>query len=202
MQSEKDITKKTKKDFNPKDAVLVFSSFTFICIAIMFILNVYDILTLQNILSFDKPIKMILNIIVASFALLLFGIALSLYIPSKYIEDTNNSYQQFSLLSIFSFMFLGALFEELLFRGIIQTLLFVFIENQWIAIIITTLCFLGFHTHYFKKPIMLINISVPSLTFGWIYFETNNILVPFIVHFLMNIGITLLFKYNVLSIKK
>ncbi|MEC0700793.1 hypothetical protein P8876_15745 [Bacillus haynesii] len=97
MQSEKDITKKTKKDFNPKDAILVFSSFTFICIAIMFILNVNDILTLQNILSFDKPIKMILNIIVASFALLLFGIALSLYIPSKYIEDTNNSYQQFSL---------------------------------------------------------------------------------------------------------
>ncbi|WP_369436145.1 CPBP family glutamic-type intramembrane protease [Lysinibacillus fusiformis] len=46
---------------------------------------------------------------------------------------------------------------------------------------------------------MLINISVPSLTFGWIYFETNNILVPIVVHFLMNLGITLLFKYNILS---
>ncbi|UUH71027.1 CPBP family intramembrane glutamic endopeptidase [Bacillus subtilis] len=99
-------------------------------------------------------------------------------------------------------MFLGALFEELLFRGIIQTLLFIFTENQWIAILITTVCFLALHTQYFKKPIMLINISVPSLTFGWIYFETNNIVVPFIVHFLMNFIITLLFKYHVLSMKR
>jgi len=99
-------------------------------------------------------------------------------------------------------MLLGALFEELLFRGIIQNLLFIFIENQWIAIIATTLFFLGFHTQYFKKPIMLINISIPSFTFGWLYFETNNILVPFVVHFLMNLGITLLFKYNLIRVKK
>ncbi|MCU4788231.1 CPBP family glutamic-type intramembrane protease [Bacillus cereus] len=62
--------------------------------------------------------------------------------------------------------------------------------------------FIGIHIQYFKKPIMLINIIVPSLTFGWIYFETNNIIVPFLVHFLMNLGITLLFKYNLISIKR
>ncbi|WP_242223844.1 CPBP family intramembrane glutamic endopeptidase [Bacillus cereus group sp. BfR-BA-01380] len=202
MKNMKDKTEKTKKDFNPKDAVLVFSSFTFICMAVIFILMVHDVLTIQNVLSFDKPIRMIMNIFIASFALLLFGVILTLYIPSKYIDDTNKSYQNYSLLSIFAFMFLGALFEELLFRGIIQNLLFIFIENQWIAIITTTLLFLGFHIQYFKKPIMLINISVPSLTFGWIYFETNNILVPFVVHFLMNLGITLLFKYNLIRIKK
>jgi uncharacterized protein len=99
-------------------------------------------------------------------------------------------------------MFLGALFEELLFRGIIQNLLFIFIENQWIANITTTLLFLGFHTQYFKKPIMLLNITVPSLTFGWIYFESNNISVPFVVHLLMNFGMTLLFKYNLIRVKK
>ncbi|WP_020062471.1 CPBP family intramembrane glutamic endopeptidase [Bacillus sp. 123MFChir2] len=202
MKNMKDKTKKPKKDFNPKDAVLVFSSFTFICVAVIFILMVNDVLTIQNFLSFDKPIRMIMNICIASFALLLYGVILTLYIPSKYIDDTNKSYQNYSLLSIFAFMFLGALFEELLFRGIIQNLLFIFIENQWIVIITTTLLFLGFHIQYFKKPIMLINISVPSLTFGWIYFETNNILVPFVVHFLMNLGITLLFKYNLIRAKK
>ncbi|WP_349294150.1 CPBP family intramembrane glutamic endopeptidase [Lysinibacillus sp. Bpr_S20] len=70
------------------------------------------------------------------------------------------------------------------------------------AIIITTLLFLGMHTQYFKKPIMLINITIPSVIFGWIYFDTNNILVPFLVHFLMNIGMTLLFKYNLISVKR
>ncbi|AYK08012.1 CPBP family intramembrane glutamic endopeptidase [Brevibacillus laterosporus] len=198
----KDKTKKTKKDFNPKDAVFVFSSFTFICVAIIFILIVYDVLTIHNFLSFEKPIRMIMHICSASFALLLFGVIVTLYIPSKYIDDTNKIYQNYSLLPIFVFMLLGALFEELLFRGIIQNLLFIFIENQWIAIITTTLFFLGFHIQYFKKPIMLINISIPSFTFGWLYFETNNILVPFVVHFLMNLGITLLFKYNLIRVKK
>lgn len=198
----RDKTKKTKKDFNPKDAVFVFSSFTFICVAIIFILIVYDVLTIHNFLSFEKPIRMIMHICSASFALLLFGVIVTLYIPSKYIDDTNKIYQNYSLLPIFVFMLLGALFEELLFRGIIQNLLFIFIENQWIAIIATTLFFLGFHIQYFKKPIMLINISIPSFTFGWLYFETNNILVPFVVHFLMNLGITLLFKYNLIRVKK
>ncbi|MNS65524.1 CAAX amino terminal protease self- immunity [compost metagenome] len=127
---------------------------------------------------------------------------LTLCIPSKYIDNTNKSYQNFSVSTIIAVMFFGALFEEMLFRGIIQSLLYIFIENHWIAIITTTLLFIGMHIQYFKKPIMLINITVPSLTFCWIYFETNNLLVPFLVHFLMNLGITLLFKYKLISFKR
>ena len=202
MKHIKDKTENTKKDFSPKDAVLVFSSFSFMCLAIIFILMVYDVLKIQNFLSPDMPIRMTMIIVFASLGLLLFGVILTLCIPSKYIDETNKSFQNYSLSSIFAFMFLGALFEELLFRGIIQNLLFLFMENQWIAIIITTLLFLSFHTQYYKKPIMLVNIIVPSLTFGWIYFETNNILVPIVVHFIMNLGITLLFKYNLIRVKK
>ncbi|MGE7943824.1 CPBP family intramembrane glutamic endopeptidase [Lysinibacillus xylanilyticus] len=201
MEHNKEIPKKTKKDFSPKDAAFVFSSFTFVCVAIIFALIVYDVFTIQNFLSFDQPFRMVMSLVLASFALLLFGIILTLFIPSKYIDETNKSYQHYSLLGIFAFMFTGALFEEVLFRGIIQNLLLVFIGHQWTAIIITTLLFLGIHIQYFKKPIMLINITVPSLILGWIYFETNNILVPILAHFLMNLGITLLFKYDLLSTK-
>ncbi|MEK5068721.1 CPBP family intramembrane glutamic endopeptidase [Sporosarcina sp. FSL K6-1508] len=201
MKHTKEKTKNTQKEFNPKDAIFVFSSFAFICVAIIFILIVYDVLTIQSLLSFGQPIKMSISIVSTSFGLLLFGIILAFSIPSKYIDDTNKGFQNYTLFSIFSFMFIGALFEELLFRGIIQNLIFVFTESQWIAIITTTLLFLGFHIQYFKKPIMLMNIAVPSLVFGWIYFETNNILAPFVVHFLMNLGITLLFKYNLIKVK-
>ena len=202
MSHIKEMQKNTKKNFSPKDSIIVFSSFTFICVAIIFSLVVYDVLTIQDFLSFDNPLKMGMSIVIYSIGLLLFGIILTLCIPSKYINDTNKSYQNFSVPTIIAFMFISALFEEMLFRGIIQNLLYVFIENQWIAIITTTLLFIGVHIQYFKKPIMLINITVPSLTFGWIYFETNNILVPFLVHFLMNLGITLLFKYNLISFKR
>ncbi|MFJ8103562.1 lysostaphin resistance A-like protein [Lysinibacillus sp. NPDC096212] len=198
---EKDKSKKTKKDFSPKDAIFVFSSFTFVCVAIIFALIVYDVFTIQDFLSFNQPFTMVMSIILASFGLLLFGVILTLFIPSKYMDETNKSYQDYSLLSIVAFMFIGALFEEILFRGIIQNLLLVFLEQPWTAIILTTLLFIGMHIQYFKKPIMLINITVPSLIFGWIYFETNNILVPFLVHFLMNIGMTLLFKYNLIRVK-
>ncbi|MCL1696979.1 CPBP family intramembrane glutamic endopeptidase [Lysinibacillus sp. BPa_S21] len=202
MEHIKDKPKKIKKDFSPKDAVFVFSSFTFVCVAVIFVLIVYDVFTVQNFLSFDQPSRMIGSVVLAAFGLLLFGVILTLLIPSKYIDETNNSYQNYSLLGIIAFMLIGALFEEILFRGIIQNLLLVLLENEWMAIIITTLLFLGMHTQYFKKPIMLINITIPSVIFGWIYFDTNNILVPFLVHFLMNIGMTLLFKYNLISVKR
>ncbi|MGE7948468.1 CPBP family intramembrane glutamic endopeptidase [Lysinibacillus sp. NPDC093688] len=202
MEHIKEKPKKTNKDFSSKDAVFVFSSFTFICAAAIFVLIVYDVFTIHNFLSFNQPFRMVLSIVLSSFGLLLFGVILTMYIPSNYMDETNKSYQNYSLLAISSFMFIAALFEEMLFRGIIQNLLLVFIENKWTAIIITTLLFLGFHIQYFKKPIMLLNIAIPSLIFGWIYFETNNILVPFLAHFLMNIGMTLLFKYNVISMKR
>lgn len=198
----KDKPKNTKKNFSPKDASIVFSSFIFVGLAVVFAFIVYDVFTIQNFLSFEKPLIMALNVVTASLGLLLFGVILTLYIPSKYIDDTNKGYHEYSLLGIFSLMFTGALFEEILFRGIIQNLIYVFTENQWVAIGTTTLLFIGIHIQYFKKPIMLINIIVPSLTFGWIYFETNNILVPFLVHFLMNFCITLLFKYNLIRIKR
>ncbi|WP_201741296.1 CPBP family intramembrane glutamic endopeptidase [Pradoshia eiseniae] len=202
MEYIKDKPTHSEKDINLKDAIFVFSSFTFICLAVVFALIVYDVLTIQSFLSFEKPIAMAICIVAASIGLLLFGVILTRYIPSRYIDDTNKDYQNGPLLGVFFLMFTGALFEEILFRGIIQNLIYVFIENQWIAIIATTVLFLGFHIQYFKKTIMLVNIMVPSLTFGWIYFETNNIFVPFLVHFLMNFGITLLFKYNFIRVKR
>ncbi|MED4284975.1 CPBP family intramembrane metalloprotease [Priestia megaterium] len=194
-------TKNSEKDFKTKDAIIVFTSFALVCAAIIIVLMAYDVFTTHNFLSFKDPVVILIEVAAASSGVILFGIILTVFIPSTYIDDTNKSYQNNSLLSIVVFMFLAALFEELLFRGIIQNVLSVFIEQQWTAIIITTLLFLGFHTQYFKKPVMLLNISVPSLVFGWIYVETSNILAPFFVHFVMNIVMTLLFKYKLLSIK-
>ena len=191
-----------KKDVNPKDAILVFTSFSFICLAIIFMLIVYEVVSNEQYLTFNQPAQLFMFVIIASFALVLYGVILTYVVPSNDIDDTNKSYQMYSLQEIFAFMLLGALFEELLFRGIIQNVLYIWLNHQWMAMLITTCLFIAFHVQYFKKPIMLLNISIPSLTFSWLYFNTYNILVPIIVHFLMNLGITLLFKYNVLNVKK
>ncbi|WP_301107432.1 CPBP family intramembrane glutamic endopeptidase [Sporosarcina sp.] len=200
MKQTTERTKKVKKEFNPRNAIFVFTSFAFICAAILFSLIVYDVLTIDSLLSFQQPIKMALSIVCASLGLIVFGILLTVSIPPENIDDTNKGFQDYSIFMIFSFMLVSALFEELLFRGIVQNLIFVFTESAWIAIGMTTLLFLGLHVQYFKKPIMLLNITVPSLVFGWVYFKTNNILAPFLVHFIMNFGITMLFKYNMIRV--
>lgn len=191
-----------KKEVNPKDAILVFSSFSFICLTIIFMLIVYEVVNIEQYLTFNHPAQLLMYVIIASFTLVLYGVILTYVVPSKDIDDTNKSYQMYSLQEIFAFMLLGALFEELLFRGIMQNVLYIWLDHQWMAMLITTCLFLAIHVQYFKKPIMLLNISIPSLTFSWLYFNTYNILVPIIVHFLMNLGITLLFKYNFLNVKK
>lgn len=202
MEPNKEKLTNTTKDFSLRDAGLVFLSFSFICAAIIFALVINDVLTLQHFLSMDSPSKLIGIIVFSTIGLLLFGVILSSYIPAKYIDDTNKSYPDSSIPTLLLFMFVGALFEEMLFRGIVQNVLYVFIKSNWIAIFTTTLLFIGFHIQYFKKPIMLINITIPSLVFGWIYTETNNLAVPVLVHFLMNVGITLLFKYNIIRLKR
>ena len=63
---------------------------------------------------------MVISVVLASFCLLLFGVILTLFIPSKYIDETNQSYQDYSLLSIGAFMLIGALFEEVLFRELFK----------------------------------------------------------------------------------
>lgn len=190
-----------KKEFNPKDAVLVFLAFALISAAVIFALIIYDVLTLQDLLSFDYPLQLAMYVVLPTISLLLFGIILTLLTPASYIDETNKSYQNYSLTAILFFTLAGALFEELLFRGIIQNVLTLYLPNPWAAIAITTVLFVGMHVQYYTKPLMLLNITIPSLVFGWVYVQTDNLLVPFLVHFMMNLGITLLFKYKVIQMR-
>jgi hypothetical protein len=98
--------------------------------------------------------------------LLAFGILLTVVTPSRLIDETNKTYRNFSLPMTATFMFAGALFEELLFRAIIQNMLLVLTGSALIAILITATLFAAIHVQYFKKPLMLLNITVPALVFG------------------------------------
>ncbi|ETT33913.1 CPBP family intramembrane glutamic endopeptidase [Paenibacillus sp. FSL P4-0338] len=190
-----------KKEFNPKDAVLVFLAFALISAAVIFALVIYEVLNLKDLLSFGNPLQLAMYVVLPPISLLLFGIILTLITPASYIDETNKSYQNYSLTAILAFTFAGALFEELLFRGIIQNVLTLYLPNLRVAIVITTVLFVGMHVQYYTKPLMLLNITIPSLVFGWVYGQTDNLLVPILVHFLMNLGITLLFKYNMIQMR-
>jgi len=90
----------------------------------------------------------------------------------------------------------------ILFRGIVQNLLYGLLDSGWLAVILTALIFMAIHVQYFRKPVMLYNIAVPALTFGWIYMATSNIVAPFLVHLASNLGMTLLFKYRIIRFRR
>ncbi|MGM0847129.1 MAG: CPBP family glutamic-type intramembrane protease [Bacillota bacterium] len=52
------------------------------------------------------------------------------------------------------------------------------------------------HARYFKKPVMFFNILLPGIVFGCVYVVANNMLGPIAVHLILNVSMTLLFKYN------
>ncbi|GIP51360.1 CPBP family intramembrane glutamic endopeptidase [Paenibacillus vini] len=192
-----------RRESKPEEAIAVFFSFSLVCAAVIMLLVVQGTYSLPDILSFKKsPLEWALYTLIPLTGILLLGVILTKRLSSEHIDDANKNYQHLSLMKIVLFMFSAALFEELLFRGLIQNGLLLFLKKEWLAILATALLFLAFHVQYYKKPLMLLNITVPALVFGWVYAETDNILVPFFIHFLSNLLMTLFFKYNWIRLKE
>ncbi|MBY0215169.1 CPBP family intramembrane metalloprotease [Paenibacillus illinoisensis] len=185
-----------------KDVAIGYVSLLFICSAALFVFVQMDMVSMQRLLAFETPLLMVFLVLGCSLGLILFGVWMTYLVPEEYIHESNKEYANQSLCYIFIFMSLAGLFEELLFRGIIQNLLYVVFDEKWVAIIASSALFVAFHFSYFKTPIMLLNIVIPSLLFGSLYGATNNLMVPVIVHVAMNVGVTLLFKYKVIVLKK
>ncbi|WP_226666970.1 CPBP family intramembrane glutamic endopeptidase [Metabacillus litoralis] len=189
-------------DLHSKQVISSFIYTIFLLCCIIFLLLTFNILSIDDLLSFDQPISLLVFTSVSSVGLILYGVFLSYIISSQFIDETNKTFKDYSIFSIFIFMLVTSFYEELLFRAIIQNIAFILLNNEWFAIGIATVIFLLFHTRYFKNPLMLVNIILPSLVFGWIYMLTNNLFVPFITHFLSNVVMTLLFKFNIIILKK
>ncbi len=195
-------TQPSTKAFKPKDAILVFSSVSLVCMSVIFGLVITDILMIEDFLSFQHPLGMVLYSLYSLIFLILYGVLVTLCTPSGMIDDTTRAYEHYSFPMLLVFLFVGAAFEELLLRGIIQNLCLLVIQDEWSSIAIATTLFVAGHVHYYKKPIMLLNIAIPGFVFGWIYVETSNILAPIMVHFLANLVMTLLFRYQVIKLRE
>ncbi|WLR54547.1 CPBP family intramembrane metalloprotease [Mesobacillus subterraneus] len=195
-------TKSPKEEFSMSKAIPIFAILSLTCGVLLFVFIKSGLMSIEDSFSFANPFKLLVSSLIASIGLIVFGVVLTLITPTKFVDDTNKTYQNEPLFNIIIFMFLAVLFEEFLFRGIIQGYIFHTFNNYWAAIIGTTVLFTVYHFQYFKKPLMLFNLVVPAFVFCWIYFYSSNLLVPIATHFLMNVGMTLLFKYNLIKLKE
>jgi hypothetical protein len=86
-------------------------------------------------------------------------------------------------LGVFIIAFLPAMFEELLFRGVLQNLLVRWIKKPVVAIIITSILFSLIHSSYY----LFISRFVLGYVLGALFYQTKNIWVNIFAHFMNNL---------------
>ncbi|QKE71793.1 CPBP family intramembrane metalloprotease [Arthrobacter citreus] len=170
---------------------LVILVISIICIAIFIGTNKFI-----NDLHFYKNYQTYLYGFGAGFGLVIFNILLNFVIPERLLDDGGFNKRFFSSLSIPEMTVLCiliALSEELLFRGFIQAKF---------GLIIASVVFALVHFRYVKKPILLTVVLIESFFLGYLYLRTNNIIIVFIAHFLLDYVLGMYMKLSLESEEK
>ncbi len=108
------------------------------------------------------------------------SIQLKKRLPEETLDDGGINEKIFGSLSYIHIFFLTGIIafaEEWLFRGVLQSLLGLFL---------TSIIFAVLHVRYIKKPVLFSIVCGLSFWLGLIYEMTDNIWVPFIAHFLID----------------
>lgn len=108
------------------------------------------------------------------------SIQLKKRLPEESLDDGGINEKIFGSLSYIHIFFLTGLIafaEEWLFRGVLQSLLGLFL---------TSIIFAVLHVRYIKKPVLFSIVCGLSFWLGMIYEMTDNIWVPFLAHFLID----------------
>ncbi len=140
---------------------------------------------------FDFDILMIIYYGVIPAGIVIFiDLVIDKYIPNHYIDDggiNNKLFKNQSVLSIFIIALIVSIAEELLFRGVLQTVFGYVFASSLFAII---------HIRYLKKPILLISIIGLSFYIGYLFEITQNLLVTMTAHFLIDFILGLIIKFR------
>ena len=94
------------------------------------------------------------------------------------------------LLGFIVIALITAIGEELVFRGILQNQLNLYVKNVHLSIIITAIIFSGFHFQFYGFiPRLFLGVL-----FGYMYYWSGNLLFPILAHFINN-GFTIILVY-------
>lgn len=84
-------------------------------------------------------------------------------------------------LLIVTALVIAPVFEELLFRGHLQSLLLYALGRRWLAIVLPSALFAAVHPWWTQAPIFLLAVCL-----GWAYEHRGNLWTPIVMHSLFN----------------
>jgi uncharacterized protein len=97
------------------------------------------------------------------------------------------------IIAVFIIAFFPAVFEELLFRGVLQNLLTKWTKKAMLSIIISSLLFSLIHASYY----LFISRFILGMALGLLFYYTKNIWVNIFAHFINNLmALSVLFYSN------
>ncbi len=112
------------------------------------------------------------------FSLLVLWIAIFIPFGIKILNDRTPAV-------IVSFL-IGAIFEEIVFRGFMLRRLLKLYDNLPFAVILTSLLFGMIHVGP-SQPLNFIYILIISVIYGLSYVDTNSLIAPILIHLIINV---------------
>lgn len=127
----------------------------------------------------------------AGIAVVAIDLLLMKVLPPSYYDDGGLNVRVFRNKAVWQIALIAAVVavsEEILFRGVIQT---------HAGLIVTSVIFALVHYRYLFNWFLFTNIILLSFLIGFIYLQSNNLLVTIIMHFLIDFLLGLSIKFRV-----
>lgn len=162
---------------------------------ILIIAILLGIILFENLEEFLNLWKLRLNEVLfygagSACIILIIDCMLTWFLPRKMVDDGGINEKIFRNISVphaFIICVIVAFSEEILFRGIIQT---------HVGYIAASIIFALIHYRYIFKWVLLVAVILVSFFLGWIFYLTNNLMVTFLAHFLIDFTLALLLRFN------
>lgn len=129
-----------------------------------------------NLITFSFP-EIVAYGVMPGLAVVAVDWILMKYLSEEHYDDggiNKKLFKEAPVNHIFLIALLVAVAEEILFRGVIQTVFGVYIASFLFAFV---------HFRYLKKPALFLSVIILSFSLGFIYKWTENLLVPIAMHF-------------------
>lgn len=153
-----------------------------------------DDLSLIVLLRKPLTVWLLVTIVSGSILLLLIQLVFLKVTLKHHLMDEMNILllEKLSIKELALIFLSGAIVEEWLFRGILQT---------YLGVLLSSLIFTAIHFRYLNKIVLLFEVLLMGLILGLSYHVTSSLLVPIVCHFIVNTTTAFLCKKGYIDYK-
>lgn len=169
---------------------IIFSQLIFLCIGIILSYFLFDnMVDWLDYFNWDTK-QLLFYGVIPGLLIVLIDLLIMKYVPKRFHDDggiNEKIFRNRTITDIFIIAFVVAVSEELLFRGVIQSVFGYVFASTLFALI---------HFRYLKIPVLLISILFISFYIGYLFKITGNLFVTITAHFIVDFLLGLFIRFK------